>query len=1457
MLKYIFKFHRTIFMVALLFASISTALALDTDIYQANVKQNAYILLDNSGSMDFGVYESNVDYGALYDYLFIKPAIGDTIASGNWFNNHNTKTKIFLVKGKNYDTSGNSIGVSIINIDGEDEVFTGDAADPEFLWYSGYMIDTHTYIDAAGNLSGEEGETQRVTANGEGHVLLDALRLPLGQDILLKDFTTLYDGSMINEGFGGMLNAPGYYFSGLEDVGVGAGGHDQVENGDTEIYFFITGNWMNMQQVYNLHYTSNPPGAVAKGDPAWKYEEFPVEAEDWSVTEYELDYPEGSGDYANNLSEADTMQTITHSGATKIQIHFSMFDVEADNNSNTFSWDYVAIYDASGDLVEKYDGDNSPQGDWSPVIAGSTVTVKLYSDQYVEGKGYTIDKYRTTYGDGGGSSGTYLMQNRLDVAKDAMLYVLDEFRGKINWGFASFKYNGSTANGATFGPFLNPTVNDDTNRQAIVTQLNNTDPKYGTPLGEALQDVFEDGYYGKRNSLDNLLCRKNYAIVVSDGFPSGDNDWSRIGGVTFSDFDGDGFTADPYQYNNPPDNYYDDVAHWIYTHSWIDKSEITDPANSYENVIPHQIAFGAKHPLMRDAAEESGAEYITAYNKTQLVNAFHSLGMMISQAVSFTAPVVSVDAANKIQNGDDLFMGLFLPMDSDYWPGNIKHFQFGDGSTERPKKWQIYDAGNNEATDSNGTFLDNLDGYWGDDIDANDSDNNGGADIKEDGVGEVLAERVQGDFIDGTYYERTIKTWLNDTLTDFTQANVTTASLGLGDSDTELRNKIVNLIYGYSFDADATTGEPVAPREWALGAIIHSSPTIIDYYDSSDYSAIDKRYIAVGANDGMLHVFDNDDGAEIFAFVPDDVLPKLPAFADTFHQPLVDGIINIIRQDGQPKYLVFGLRRGGSSYWRIDISDSTPANWTIAKFNDGEMGQSWSDIKLAKIRTGENDFTTVAIFSGGYDPYEDNFPEPFDDLDYSGTPYKDNGSIDNQEWSSGDNDQDVKNNNQYDVYNPDGNSHGRAIYVVDIKTMNLLFSVKHGATDSPTRGTFNSSVSQTRSDFLYCFPATPTVVEFNQKINDTIGRKNNILAAIYAPDIYGNMFRVVYDYADGDKLWQVKHIFSANPGSSSGSGEIWDGSDNNDLGRKVFYGPEISWGGSGRYFDKSNYRYPDTEFDGTDEIASLYFGTGDREHPTYQIARNRIYAIYDDSEVLATATAGSVDVSSIPYTENDLLNITCDELGIHTTQSSGDTYTYKTELQTLLFDDVINPDDTAPMELNSGNGENDAKGWYIILDKQGESTYCSHCNYEATVDTSEGGRDNHVGEKILCRFALFNSVLYFTSYQPSYDDPCAPQGNAFNYALNNLNGAAALNLNSDNDANSGDDPLKKDVTDRYDKHEGVKGIPSGFEIVIRDDEVAAIASIGDGIKGGGDDPDNPFKIDELKKNINPYFWIER
>lgn len=1459
-------------------------MAKDTDIYQISTKQNAYILMDNSLSMDSAVYEAGVDYGQVFDILFEQNESGapwdtyiyDTINWSDIFhNNHEERNKIFLWRG--------NVGVSIATVAGQTTAFTGDAGGYWINWSWANLVDTHTLIDANGNLSGDgSGNPQRITTDGAGQILFDGSPLPLGQDVQLHDLVTLYDGTIVDQGFGGMMQAPGYYFSGYK--GVTAGSLDTAVDGDNDIYFFTTGNWVNMHQVFNLRYTTNNPDPTGaqQWDQAWRYETVTLSGT-WSTLSHSARYP-ASGYYANNLNVNDTMQRIVHPGAVMIQVHFSAFDVQGNWNSSSFTRDYVALYDDDGTLVAQYDNDNNPtDGDgWSVVVSGDTVGLGLHTNNSVRRTGWQIDRIRVSY-----NATSHKMQTRMDVAKDAMLYTLDAFHGKMNWGYATFA-NGV---GATIHAPLNPNETDDANRAAIRNHVESTEPSGGTPLGEALQDVWDEGYYQRRTSLDNLSCRKNYIISMTDGYPSADDDWNRISGITFDDWDHDGWTADPNQYSNPPENYYDDVSNWIYTHNWMatDHPTVADPANSYDNVITHHISFGARHPLLEDAAGESGGEYITAYNKSQLVAAFYSLGLQMSEAIAFTAPVVSVNAANKIQNGDDLYLGLFLPQDSTSWNGNLKKFKLGDGSAQRPNIWMIYDSANNEAINGSGAFLDNTAAFFGDDTDLNDSDNYGYQDVKEDGVGEVLTERVAADLASGDYWERPIYTSISGTLTRLHRNSISAADLNVADDHT--RDEVINYVYGYTYDADASTGAPSAVRDWALGAIVHSSPVVVDYYDPSDSSVLLKRYLVVGANDGMLHVFDDSNGEEVFAFIPEGILPKLQLLPTQPFVDTVDGDIALYRTsvnvsgsmvDNHPKYLIFGLRRGGGAYWCLNVTDMNAANWQVQwSYSNPQIAQSWARPQIVSIPvslnsiTGEVGFKDVVVFAGGYDIKEDNFPEPFTDGDGNGTPFANNGNIDNSEWSQANAAQDIYNNNAYDIFNPDIDDYGRGIFVVDIDNpasatsigseQVLPFSVSYGATDVAT------GADRKMASMKYCFPATPSVIGGSFSFIHTGGgalaesRKSNVLKMVYATDIYANIYKLDYSfeiagtsgaYTLKKSGWNVARIFSGNPGSSSASGTFGGGIDGADVGRKTFYAPAVSWGGAGSYFDAGNYGFPDVTFSGQYDIASLYFGTGDREHPTYTIIRNRIYAVYDDSSVSGERGDGSpVQVSTIPYTESNLLNLSCGELEDGTTLSASFT---KQQLTTAMTDDAEYYWGLT-RNLENGLGENDAKGWYIILEDQGDATECSHCTYAGAIDDSTtSSRDNHAGEKILSQVGLYAGVLYFTSYQPSIDDPCNPQGNGFVYSLDYADGSSAYNLNAGND---GADAVT-DVTDRYRKVNTIYGIPSKFAIITRHGQAGAMAMMGGKIVGprdqndGDGDDDSGFKIKSPGLGLELYFWRE-
>jgi hypothetical protein len=101
----------------------------------------------------------------------------------------------------------------------------------------------------------------------------------------------------------------------------------------------------------------------------------------------------------------------------------------------------------------------------------------------------------------------------------------------------------------------------------------------------------------------------------------------------------------------------------------------------------------------------------------------------------------------------------------------------------------------------------------------------------------------------------TYKGAVDGSLVPFLHANITNTDLDVGNDLT--RYRIINFMYGYTYDAvSAADPNPVSKREWILGDIIHSEPKVIDYFDDS--GTLTHRFVAVGANDGMLHVFTDE-----------------------------------------------------------------------------------------------------------------------------------------------------------------------------------------------------------------------------------------------------------------------------------------------------------------------------------------------------------------------------------------------------------------------------------------------------------------------------------------------------------------------------------------------------------------------------------------------------------------------
>ncbi len=217
-----------------------------------------------------------------------------------------------------------------------------------------------------------------------------------------------------------------------------------------------------------------------------------------------------------------------------------------------------------------------------------------------------------------------------------------------------------------------------------------------------------------------------------------------------------------------------------------------------------------------------------------------------------------------------------------------------------------------------------------------------------------------------------------------------------------------------------------AQRKWLLGDVLHSRPVAVNYGIRTGYSEFNQDVrLIFGSNDGLLRMVRSTAsgstkpsavtqqgaayGQEVWAFMPRELLAHVPTLAMTtsdvgLNRPYGadgppalltidtngDGIINNVAGctvgavDCDRAWVYFGLRRGGKSYYAVDISnpDATLPNllWKIGSSTTGftELGMTFSSPRVGWVRfedvSGTNQFGTplanvpvpVVIFGGGY-----------------------------------------------------------------------------------------------------------------------------------------------------------------------------------------------------------------------------------------------------------------------------------------------------------------------------------------------------------------------------------------------------------------------------------------------------------------------------------------------------------
>jgi type IV pilus assembly protein PilY1 len=629
------------------------------------------------------------------------------------------------------------------------------------------------------------------------------------------------------------------------------------------------------------------------------------------------------------------------------------------------------LFPQAGGGVEPYTTNAKSEISWRSWPTNQAVTV--YDGNYLN--------YRNTP--------VYVQRSRINIVQTTANIILDSIDG-VNVGIMRF-------NNTQGGPVIQEITDLDTNRQSIKDAIDAINADGYTPVSETTYEsaLYWHGlpaYYGEMVNewatapgalasdspevyqqpfLDP--CAKNYNVVLTDGAPTNDTDtpglvgnlpgWFATMGYAGCQGAGDGACLD-------------DIAGYLYQHD-LDADQ---PGLQY--VTTHTIGFSLDLPILQSAAAEGGGDYFQADDIESLSLALMKIFTAINEeSLSFAAPAVAVNSFNRTQNFNDLYLTAFQASERTHWPGNLKKYRIYDG--------EIVDSNNVAAVDpATGFFKTTAQSFWTIGPDGNDVTLGGAANnLPNPGVRKV-------------YTNISANNDLTAAVNAVSTSNVNAfsfADLGLTGSDTEPTKEMI-IDWARGVDVRDEDDNPTTTVRNVMGDPLHSQPAAVVYGGTAQNPDV---VVFTATNDGYVHAINGSTGEELWAFIPREHLPGLTKLffnpTSTFKNYGVDGDIVPVTKDvdndgvidpadGDFVYIVFGMRRGGDSYYALDV---TNRNRPIVKWriSSPEMGQTWSTPTVARVDMNDNSLNAdkaVVIIGGGYDIVHDLAGHP-DNADSEGT----------------------------------------------------------------------------------------------------------------------------------------------------------------------------------------------------------------------------------------------------------------------------------------------------------------------------------------------------------------------------------------------------------------------------------------------------------------------------------------
>ncbi len=181
-------------------------------------------------------------------------------------------------------------------------------------------------------------------------------------------------------------------------------------------------------------------------------------------------------------------------------------------------------------------------------------------------------------------------------------------------------------------------------------------------------------------------------------------------------------------------------------------------------------------------------------------------------------------------------------------------------------------------------------------------------------------------------------------------------------------------------------GPPALPDEVDPNPLDATKPYVQFRDDPKNHTRM--KLVLVGANDGMLHIFNANDpsdpttgqgdantGQEVLAYVPNSVLKHTVDLTSTAyrHRYYVDGSptagdVFLASKQAWRTVVVGGLGGGGQGYFALDITDpasfqeSEASNIVLWEFTHPDLGFTFSQPSLVRLADGR----WAAVFGNGY-----------------------------------------------------------------------------------------------------------------------------------------------------------------------------------------------------------------------------------------------------------------------------------------------------------------------------------------------------------------------------------------------------------------------------------------------------------------------------------------------------------